>query len=64
MIIEIDFGAKSLWVNTFVFLLLCNCVFGMICGIAGSKKSVYYDLGDALIFLVIFILGIGWWFAK
>jgi len=64
MIIEIGFGKKAMWISIFVFIMLCNCAFGVICGIAGSKKSANYDLGDSLMFLLFFVLGIGWWFAE
>ena len=64
MIIEIVFGKKAMWVAIFVFVMLCNCALGVICGIAGVKKSTNFDIWDSLSFLMFFILGIGWWFAE
>jgi len=45
MIIEIGFGKKAMWISIFVFIMLCNCAFGVICGIAGSKKVRTMILG-------------------
>ena len=64
MIIEIGFGKKAVWVSIFVFVMLCNCALGVLYGVAGVKKNAYYDIGDAVIFSMLFVLGVGWWFAE